>query len=127
MASVSSTAPPTDDTEDRLFTPEFLLLMATGVTYSLGTGALNALLPPFVVDELGGTEATSGIVMGSMAITALLSRTVLGRLSDRRGARRLIGAIDQVDPLQPIAAELHRVRFRVPVACEAQQAGDRPA
>ena len=76
---------------DRLFTPEFGLLMATGITNSLGTGALNALLPPFVVDELGGTEATAGIVMGSMAITALLSRAFLGRVADRRGARRLIG------------------------------------
>lgn len=75
-----------------LFGREFNLLMATGVTNSLGTGALNALLPPFVVEELGGTEATAGIVMGSMAITALLSRVALGRISDRRGARRLIGA-----------------------------------
>ena len=74
-----------------LFTREFLLLILVGATNSLGTGALNALLPPFVVDELGGTEATAGVVMGSMAITALLSRAVLGRVSDRRGARRLIG------------------------------------
>lgn len=80
-----------DERDDRLFTPEFLLLIATGITYSLGTGALNALLPPFVVDELGGTEATAGFVMGSMAITALLSRTVLGRIAGRRGARRLMG------------------------------------
>lgn len=77
---------------NRLFTREFGLLMATGMTNSLGTGALNALLPPFVVNELGGTEATAGIVMGSMAITALLSRAFLGRVADRRGARRLIGA-----------------------------------
>ncbi|MEM7285668.1 MAG: MFS transporter [Actinomycetota bacterium] len=73
-----------------LFTREFLLLILVGATNSLGTGALNALLPPFVVDELGGTEATAGVVMGSMAVTALLSRSVLGRVSDRRGARRLI-------------------------------------
>ena len=80
------------NSDERLFTPEFLLLIATGITYSLGTGALNALLPPFVVDELGGgTEATAGFVMGSMAITALLSRTVLGRIAGRRGARRLMG------------------------------------
>lgn len=75
----------------QLFTREFGLLIATGITNSLGTGALNALLPPFVVEELGGTEATSGFVMGSMAITALLSRAFLGRVADRRGARRLIG------------------------------------
>ncbi len=75
-----------------MFTREFLLLILVGATNSLGTGALNALLPPFVVDELGGTEATAGVVMGSMAITALLSRALLGRVSDRRGARRLIGS-----------------------------------
>lgn len=75
-----------------LFTREFLLLIATAAVYALGTGASNALLPPFVVEELGGSEATSGVVMGSLAVTALLSRSVLGRISDRRGARRLIGA-----------------------------------
>ncbi len=75
----------------RLVSGEFLILVTTSCLHSLGTGALNALLPPFVVDELGGTEATAGIVMGSMAITALLSRALLGRVSDRRGARRLVG------------------------------------
>ena len=49
---------------EALFTRQFLLLIVVGATNSLGTGALNALLPPFVVDELGGTEATAGIVMG---------------------------------------------------------------
>lgn len=74
-----------------VMSPEFAILMATSCVHSLGSGALNALLPPFVVDELGGSEATAGIVMGSMAVTALLSRALLGRVSDRRGARRLIG------------------------------------
>lgn len=74
-----------------LLSAEFLALMATASAFALGVGAMNALMPPFVVDELGGTEATSGLVMGSIAFTALLSRSVLGRASDRQGSRRLIG------------------------------------
>jgi MFS family permease len=77
-------------TSEPLVTGEFALLLGTGVAYSLGMGALIALLPPFVVEVLGGNEATSGVVMGSMAITALLSRGFLGRAADRRGAQLLI-------------------------------------
>jgi MFS family permease len=74
----------------RLLTPEFWVLMAASSLFFLGSGALNALLPRFVVDALDGTELTAGIVMGAMAISALLARPWFGRLADRRGARRLI-------------------------------------
>ncbi len=84
--------PPAPDKPPPLLSGEFLALMATAVSFALGMGAMNALLPPFVVDQLGGTEATSGLVMGSVAVSALLSRSILGRVSDRRGSRRLIGA-----------------------------------
>lgn len=60
------------------------------MAYFMGAGALNALIPTFVVDELDGTEATSGFVMGSFAITALLTRPWFGRTADRRGARRIL-------------------------------------
>lgn len=75
---------------DRLLTPEFWILAASSSVYFLGIGSLNVLIPTYVVDELGGTEATSGFVMGSMAITALLTRPWFGRLADRRGARDII-------------------------------------
>lgn len=64
--------------------------MVAASVFFLGTGALNALLPRFVVDALAGSELTAGIVMGSMAISALVTRPWFGRLADRRGARRLI-------------------------------------
>ena len=64
--------------------------MLVASVFHLGTGALNALLPRFVVDELGGSEATAGFVMGSMAFSALFSRVWFGRLADRRGARRVM-------------------------------------
>ena len=68
-------------------TRPFWLVLASAALFFFGFGTMNALIPTFVVDELGGTEATAGFVMGSFAITALVSRVWWGRLSDRRGAR----------------------------------------
>ncbi len=70
--------------------PEFAVLMVASVLYFGGAGILNALVPTFVVDELDGSEATAGIVMGSIAITSLLSRPFLGRAADRHGSRRIL-------------------------------------
>ncbi len=94
----SPTAEDDEDPTDRpttLFTREFLALTAMSTLFFAGAGVLNALLPLFVVDELGGTEAVAGTVMGSMAIPALLSRPLFGRIADRHGARRilLMGAV----------------------------------
>lgn len=77
---------------EKLLTPEFWILAISSSIYFLGIGSLNVLIPTYVVDELGGTEATSGFVMGSMAISALLMRPWFGRLADRRGARDIIAA-----------------------------------
>lgn len=76
--------------DPRLLTGQFLLLMAGSSMFFGGFGVLNALVPPYVVDVLGGTEATAGLVMGSFAITSLLSRPYLGRVADRSGARRIL-------------------------------------
>ena len=70
--------------------PEFAVLMVASGLFFGGTGILNALVPTFVVDELGGTEATAGTVMGWIAITSLLSRPFLGRIADRHGSRRIL-------------------------------------
>jgi MFS family permease len=82
--------PPEPEARRRLLTPEFRTLMLSSSVFFLGAGAQNALLPRFVVDVLGGTEVTAGVVMGSMAISALLTRVWFGRLGDRRGARRVL-------------------------------------
>lgn len=74
----------------RLLTREFWTLAAAASLYFLGLGALNSLLPTYVVDELGGSAATSGVVMGSLAISALMTRVFFGRIADRRGARRIL-------------------------------------
>ncbi len=88
MADVVDTS--STSVDERLLTREFATLAAAAMTYFMGAGALNALIPTFVVDELDGTEATSGFVMGSFAISALLVRPWFGRTADRRGARRIM-------------------------------------
>lgn len=79
----------------RLLSRQFVILGASTSCFFLGAGALNVLLPQYVVDELGGSPATAGIVMGSTAVSALVTRVWFGRLADRRGARRIlvIGAL----------------------------------
>jgi predicted MFS family arabinose efflux permease len=74
----------------RLITPEFLILATATMLYFAGMGASNPLIPKFVVDELGGSEAVAGIVFGTFAVSALVTRSWFGRLGDRRGARRLV-------------------------------------
>ncbi len=76
--------------EELLLTREFLILALSTTLYFVGMGASNPLMPKFVVDELGGSEATAGVVMGSFAVAALVTRSPLGRLGDRRGARLLM-------------------------------------
>lgn len=73
-----------------LITPEFLVLAAATMLYFVGMGASNPLIPKFVVDELDGSEAIAGVVMGTFAVSALVTRSWFGRLGDRRGARRLM-------------------------------------
>jgi len=91
-------APKSDDPTG-LMSREFATLMVATSIFFLATGAVNALLPKYVVDELGGTEATAGFVMGSAAISAIGTRIWFGRTADRHGARRimvlgaLIGAV----------------------------------
>lgn len=79
-----------DPADTRLMTPEFWALTVASSIYFAGSGILNALMPTFVVDEIGGTEATAGTVMGVLAISALASRPFFGRLADRHGARRIL-------------------------------------
>nr|MCH9804727.1 MFS transporter [bacterium] len=89
-AEITTTATSAPLGEDRLISREFATLMVTASVFFLATGAVNALLPKFVVDELGGTEATAGFVMGSAAFSALATRIWFGRTADRRGARRIL-------------------------------------
>lgn len=73
----------------RLWTKDFILLMAitvlamTAITTQMGT------LPLFVA-ELGGSKAVSGIVVGILGISALFVRFPIGFLLDKYGRRLLL-------------------------------------
>ncbi|MEO1056914.1 MAG: MFS transporter [Actinomycetota bacterium] len=79
----------------RLITRQFVILAISTSCFFFGFGSLNVLLPQYVVDELGGSEAAAGLAIGSMAFSAIVTRVWFGRLADRRGARliMLIGAV----------------------------------
>jgi MFS family permease len=80
----------TSSQREPLISREFLILAAATTLYFVGMGASNPLMPKFVVDELGGSEATAGLVMGSFAVAALATRSLFGRLGARRGSRLLM-------------------------------------
>jgi MFS family permease len=75
---------------DKLLGRQFVTLALAAACFFLGTGAMNVLLPQYVVDELGGSEVAAGVAMGSMAVSALFTRMWFGRLADRRGARLIV-------------------------------------
>ncbi|MEM8619830.1 MAG: MFS transporter [Actinomycetota bacterium] len=79
----------------RLITGEFIVLAIATSCFFFGFGSLNVLLPQYVVDDLGGSEAAAGLAIGSMAFSAIVTRVWFGRLADRQGARliMLIGAV----------------------------------
>ncbi|MCB0991484.1 MAG: MFS transporter [Acidimicrobiales bacterium] len=87
-SSQSSTSSAGND--QRLLTREFLTVAAATSLYFLGMGASNPLLPEYVVDDLGGSESTAGLVVGVFAVSALVTRVGWGRLGGRRGARLLV-------------------------------------
>ncbi|MDG4766021.1 MFS transporter [Solwaraspora sp. WMMD406] len=60
----------------------------------LAVGASLAVLPFLVRDEIGGGTVAVGVVVGAIAVAAVLARPVAGRLADRYGYRQvmLVGA-----------------------------------
>jgi MFS family permease len=51
--------------------------------YSAAMGASNALLPKFVVDNLGGSATTAGAIVAALALSSLLARGWFGRLGEK--------------------------------------------
>lgn len=56
----------------------------------LGVGASLAVLPFLVRDEIGAGTVTVGVVIGAIAVAAVLTRPVAGRLADRLGYHRVM-------------------------------------
>jgi MFS family permease len=76
--------------EDRLLTPRFVLIIATGLAYFLAIGMMVPTVPVFVERSLGGDSVAVGIAVGSFAVGAILLRPFAGRIGDRYGRRILI-------------------------------------
>ncbi len=93
---------------DKLFTRDFLLLCLSTFLFSGSMFLLFAVLPLFVVEELGGTESQVGLIMGTFAAAALLSRPGSGWLVEAlsRKAGLSLGALIYVlAPLLYIQAQ----------------------
>lgn len=74
----------------RLLTRDFVLVTAVTACFMLSFGATLPVLPRYVSDGLGGSDAMVGLVVGSYAASAIVLRPLVGRLGDQRGRRVLI-------------------------------------
>lgn len=97
---------------ERIFTKPFLVLAASGLLFYLSMAATQPVLPRFVKDELDGSDITVGLVMGSMAISAICIRPFLGWVGDTKG-RRLLIALGGVSSFAGLA--VHFVAVNVPI------------
>jgi MFS family permease len=68
---------------------DFVLATLTNFVNSFSLQMLVATLPVYVI-SLGGSHADAGLVSGALALTAMLFRPLLGRLTDAWGRRPLI-------------------------------------
>lgn len=82
--------PVTDERDERLLTPRFVLIVVVGLAYFLSITMLLPVLPVFVTHELGGGDVAVGLAVGAFSIGAVLLRPIAGRIGDRHGRRVLI-------------------------------------
>jgi MFS family permease len=76
--------------KERLITREFAALMATTTFYFLAYGTVTPVLPLFVTHHLHGGNLAVGLVVGSFAVSAIVTRPLAGRLGNRAGRRWLL-------------------------------------
>jgi MFS family permease len=76
-------------------TRPFVVLWLCGWAYFLSIGAISPLLPRFVKNTLGASDAVVGLMVSLMAVSAVLVRPAAGRMANRRGRRPVVtlGAI----------------------------------
>lgn len=86
---------PHGELSDHMLTPATSLGRAFWAVFAASTltctanGVSTAVLPQFVREELGGSAAAVGFVVGSGSIAAMLLRPLLGAVADRQGRRRV--------------------------------------
>ena len=75
---------------ERLLTPRFLLVVASGLSYFMAIGMLIPVIPQYVKGPLAGGNVGVGIAVGALFVGAILLRPYAGRVGDRFGRRVLI-------------------------------------
>jgi predicted MFS family arabinose efflux permease len=75
---------------DRVITPAFALLIASGLAYFIGLGMTTPVLPRYVEGPLDGGGVAVGVAVGAFALGAVGCRPVAGRLGDRFDARVVV-------------------------------------
>ncbi|PRY02511.1 MFS transporter [Allonocardiopsis opalescens] len=73
----------------RFYRP-FLPLFGALFCCLLGVGATLATVPFFVQDRLGGSDVEVGTAVAAIAVSAVITRPLAGRVADRRGHRNLM-------------------------------------
>ena len=75
--------------EDRLLTSNFVFATLVNFFNSFSVQMLSATLPVYVL-SLGGSQAEAGLVSGSVAVTAVIFRPLMGWLTDAWRRRPLV-------------------------------------
>ncbi|WBB79613.1 MFS transporter [Micromonospora sp. WMMD882] len=73
----------------RFYRP-YLPLFGAILSALLGAGASLAVLPFLVLDDLGGSRFEVGLVIAALAVAAVISRPIAGRIGDRHGYRTVM-------------------------------------
>lgn len=74
----------------RLLSRDFVIVTVAGAFFMLSFGATLPVLPRYLADELGASDAIVGLVVGSYALSAIALRPLVGRVGDTRGRRVLV-------------------------------------
>ena len=62
---------------EALLTADLVLLCSSSLLFFLSMFVLLPALPPYIVQELGGTEAHVGLIMGAFAGASILSLSLI--------------------------------------------------
>ena len=75
---------------EKVISPTFLLVTFATFAYFLAVGAIIPTLPRYVEGPLNSGSIAVGLAMGAFALTAVVLRPLVGRISDTRGRKILI-------------------------------------
>lgn len=73
-----------------LLTAHFMALLGTAFCFFFAYGMTVPVLPPFIKNQLGGTDLTVGIVIGIMAMSAICIRPLLAQRILEWGCPRVV-------------------------------------